>query len=45
MAYYGAMNDPVSRNWQYAALGLGALIVVQFFWWNKKAPEVLKLGA
>lgn len=35
----------VSSGWQYAALGLGALVVAQFFWWNAKAPQVLKLGS
>jgi len=34
----------VPSGWQYAALGLGALVVAQFFWWNAKAPNVLKLG-
>ncbi len=37
------MNE-TSRNWKYATFGLGALLVVQFLWWNQKAPEVLKLG-
>jgi hypothetical protein len=35
----------VSRNWKFAAIGLGALVVAQFVWWNKKAPGVLNLGA
>ena len=34
----------VSKNWMYARMGLGALLALQFAWWNKKAPEVLKLG-
>ena len=29
--------------WMYGAIGLGALVVGQFFWWNAKAPGVLKL--
>lgn len=35
----------VSVGWKYAALGLAGLLGVQFWWWNKKAPEVLRLGA
>jgi len=31
----------VSRN---VAYGLGALLVIQFLWWNKKCPGVLKRG-
>jgi hypothetical protein len=38
------MENQVHRGWKYATMGLGALVVAQFFWWNKKAPEVLKLG-
>jgi hypothetical protein len=38
------MNSQVHPAWKYATLGLSALVVGQFFWWNKKAPEVLKLG-
>lgn len=38
------MEDQVSQNWKYASFVLGGLIVAQFFWWNAKAPEVLKLG-
>lgn len=26
----------------YAALGLATLVVLQFIWWNKKCPGVLK---
>jgi hypothetical protein len=37
-------DNTVHRGWKWAALGLGGLVVAQFFWWNKKAPEVLKLG-
>lgn len=37
------MNQ-VSRNWQYATFALAALAGFQFYWWNKKAPEVLSLG-
>ena len=33
-----------SSAWMYGAIGLGALVVGQFFWWNAKAPGVLKLG-
>lgn len=34
----------VSRNWQYATVALSVAVVAQFFWWNAKAPQVLKLG-
>lgn len=34
----------VSQNWKYATIGLVGLVVVQAWWWNKKAPEVLRLG-
>ena len=34
----------VSENWKYATFALGGLLVVQFLWWNYKAPEVLRLG-
>ena len=36
--------ERVSPYWMYATVGLVALAVVQFAWWNNKAPEVLKLG-
>jgi len=39
----GQIADGVSR-WKYAALGLAGLVVAQFWWWNKKAPQVLRLG-
>ena len=32
------------NGWKYATYGLGALVLVQFIWWNAKAPEVLRLG-
>ena len=35
----------VSRNWMYATLALGGLVAAQAWWWNKKAPQVLNLGA
>lgn len=34
----------VSVGWKYATIGLGALVVGQFLWWNAKAPQVLKLS-
>jgi len=34
----------VSSRWKYAAIGLAALVVAQFAWWNAKAPQVLRLG-
>jgi len=40
----GQIADGVSGRWKYAAVGLGALVVAQFFWWNAKAPQVLRLG-
>jgi|GEM_PF-2231371 hypothetical protein len=39
-----AASESVSANWKYATFGLVGLLGVQFWWWNKKAPEVLKLG-
>ena len=38
-----AAMAPETR-WKYAALGLAGLVVAQFWWWNKKAPQVLRLG-
>lgn len=40
----GQVVDGVSPRWKWAALGLTALLGVQFWWWNKKAPQVLRLG-
>jgi len=40
----GQDTATVDTRWKYAALGLGALVIVQAWWWNKKAPNVLKLG-
>lgn len=37
-------QQQVSANYKYATFILGGLIVAQFFWWNAKAPEVLKMG-
>jgi len=34
----------VSRAWKFATFGLVGLVVVQAWWWNKQAPEVLKLS-
>lgn len=39
-----SIETGVSRNWKYATFGLVALLGVQFWWWNKKAPQVLRLG-
>lgn len=35
---------PPETRWKYAALGLGALVIGQFFWWDSKAPQVLRGG-
>jgi hypothetical protein len=40
----GQLVDSVSTRWKYAALGLGALVVAQFFWWDARAPQVLRGG-
>ena len=32
----------VSPVWMFATLGLGILVVGQFIWWDRKAPEVLR---
>ncbi len=37
-------DDRVSANWKYATIGLVGLALFQAWWWNKKAPQVLKLG-
>ena len=42
VVYDGRMQ--VSENYKYATYAFGGLLVLQFLWWNKKAPEVLKLG-
>jgi hypothetical protein len=34
----------VSVGWKYATFALGALVVGQFFWWDSKAPQVLRGG-
>jgi hypothetical protein len=39
-----SIETGVSPRWKWAALGLVGLLGVQFWWWNKKAPQVLKLG-
>lgn len=31
-------------KWKAVSAGLGLMLAVQFWWWNKKAPGVLKLG-
>lgn len=30
--------------WKWTTFGLAALVVYQFYWWNKRAPQVLNLG-
>jgi len=37
-------NATVSPQWKYATFGLGALIVAQFFWWQKRVPEQYRIG-
>lgn len=39
----GQAMDPETR-WRYTSYVLGALIVAQFFWWDSKAPQVLRGG-
>ena len=36
--------DKVSSRWKYATFALAGLVVVQAWWWNEKAPQVLRLG-
>ena len=31
-------------GWKVATFALTGLVVAQFLWWNKKAPQVLNLG-
>jgi hypothetical protein len=38
------VDSVTSPRWKYATIGLAALAVAQFFWWNAKAPQVLRLG-
>lgn len=38
----GQTDVGTSSRWRYTALGLAALAVAQFFWWNAKAPWVLR---
>ena len=38
-----ATMAPETR-WKYATFALGALVVGQFFWWDSKAPQVLRGG-
>lgn len=35
----------VSPAWKYATIGLIGLVLVQAWWWNRQAPQVLNLGA
>lgn len=32
------------NGWKIATFALAGLVVAQFLWWNKKAPEVLGLS-
>lgn len=38
------MEQQVSVNWKYATFALVGALGLQFWWWNKQAPEVLRLG-
>jgi len=38
----GEAPEPVDAKWKWAALGLGGLVIAQFFWWDAKAPQVLR---
>lgn len=33
-----------TNKWKIATFVMGGLLIAQFVWWNKKAPEVLRLG-
>ena len=33
------------NGWKWATFGLAGLVVLQFWWWNKQAPQVLNLGS
>lgn len=37
-----AIAEGVTSRWKYMTVGLAALAVAQFFWWNAKAPWVLR---
>ena len=43
-AWYDLGMNRVHPAWKYATFALGVVVVGQFFWWNAKAPEVLRLG-
>jgi hypothetical protein len=33
------------NGWKWATFALVGVAVFQFWWWNKKAPQVLNLGS
>jgi hypothetical protein len=36
------MDQQVNVKWKYATFALVALIGVQFVWWDRQAPQVLR---
>jgi hypothetical protein len=40
----GQIVDGVSTRWKYATFGLIGLVIAQAWWWNRAAPQVLRLG-
>ena len=39
-----APEEKVDKGWRTTAYVLGAAVVAQFFWWDKKCPQVLRGG-
>jgi hypothetical protein len=39
-----APEEKVDKGWRTTAYVFGALIIGQFFWWDKKCPQVLRGG-
>jgi len=38
------MEETVGKGWKTATYVLGAAVVAQFVWWDKKCPQVLRGG-
>ena len=37
-------EEKVAKGWRTWTYVLGAAVVAQFFWWDKKCPQVLRGG-
>jgi len=38
------MNFRNVNWWMVSTIGLTGLVLLQAWWWNKKAPDVLRIG-